>query len=92
MTAQERKAKKLNAISVWDRHDPYVGWTYRFWVLVVISFGLNVAWFFQPLLKYLGPQLKLHPEEDPAIIWMCKSTFYRCIAWDGMFRATCSCS
>ncbi|KAF9931203.1 hypothetical protein BGZ67_005443 [Mortierella alpina] len=70
MTAQERNMKRLNAISLWERHDPYVGWTYRFWVLVVLAFGMNIAWFLQPMLKYLGPQLAEHPDENPVIIWM----------------------
>ncbi|KAF9186052.1 ferric/cupric-chelate reductase [Haplosporangium sp. Z 767] len=55
-TAKERKR-----ISVWERHDPWLGYTYKYWALVAVSVFLNLIWFVQPLIilipkfsKFLG--------------------------------------
>ncbi|KAG0196638.1 ferric/cupric-chelate reductase [Mortierella sp. GBA30] len=47
-TARERKR-----ISIWERHDSWTGFTFKYWVLVVISVLLNTLWFAQPLVAYL---------------------------------------
>ncbi|KAG0197195.1 hypothetical protein BGX28_009298 [Mortierella sp. GBA30] len=63
MPAQERKAKRLNALSVWEKHDPYFGYMYKFWVLAVITILLNLAWFFQPIV------ILLKEDDGHAAVW-----------------------
>ncbi|KAG0261908.1 hypothetical protein BG011_000528 [Mortierella polycephala] len=47
-TAKERKR-----ISVWERHDPWLGYTYKYWTLVSVSVFLNLVWFVQPLIAFI---------------------------------------
>ncbi|KAG9325265.1 hypothetical protein KVV02_000013 [Mortierella alpina] len=46
-------AKERRRISIWERHDPWIGYTYKYWVLVAMSVLLNTLWFVQPLVAYL---------------------------------------
>ncbi|KAG0003726.1 hypothetical protein BGZ79_000200 [Entomortierella chlamydospora] len=46
-------ANEKKRISIWERHDPWLGYTYRYWVLVAVASALNLIWFAQPLVAYL---------------------------------------
>ncbi|KAF9361155.1 hypothetical protein BGX26_005529 [Mortierella sp. AD094] len=46
-------ANEKKRISIWERHDPWIGYTYRYWVLVAVASTLNLIWFVQPLVVYL---------------------------------------
>ena len=52
-TAKERKR-----ISIWERHDPWWGFTVKYWLLVGVSVLLNLVWFVIPVMTYLPPALK----------------------------------
>ncbi|KAG0198611.1 hypothetical protein BGX33_012216 [Mortierella sp. NVP41] len=52
-TVKERKR-----ISIWERHDPWVGFTVKYWLVVLVSVGLNTVWFIQPLVVYLPRGIK----------------------------------
>ncbi|KAF8947370.1 ferric/cupric-chelate reductase [Haplosporangium gracile] len=45
--------KERKRISVWERHDPWLGYTYKYWALVGVSVALNLVWFVQPVVVYL---------------------------------------
>ncbi|KAK3815655.1 MAG: hypothetical protein J3R72DRAFT_461504 [Linnemannia gamsii] len=47
-----KTVKERKRISVWERHDPWFGFTVKYWVLVGISVVLNLMWFIQPLVAY----------------------------------------
>jgi len=47
------KEKKKKTTSIWERHDPWKGWTVKVWVLVAICVLLNFVWFIQPLIAFL---------------------------------------
>ncbi|KAF9941711.1 ferric/cupric-chelate reductase [Modicella reniformis] len=50
--------KERTRIPVWERHDPWWGFTVKYWLLVGVSVLLNVIWFAQPVIAYLPPSLK----------------------------------
>ncbi|KAI7825211.1 hypothetical protein BC939DRAFT_492347 [Gamsiella multidivaricata] len=52
-TASERKR-----IGIWERHDPWFGFTVRYWMLVLVSVLLNLVWFLQPIVTYLPQSIK----------------------------------
>ncbi|KAF9362281.1 hypothetical protein BGX34_006488 [Mortierella sp. NVP85] len=52
-TAKERKR-----ISIWERHDPWWGFTVKYWLLVGVSVLLNLVWFAIPVMTYLPPSVK----------------------------------
>ncbi|KAG0369002.1 ferric/cupric-chelate reductase [Gamsiella multidivaricata] len=52
-TASERKK-----IGIWERHDPWFGFTVRYWMLVLVSVLLNLVWFLQPIVTYLPQSIK----------------------------------
>ncbi|ORZ19093.1 hypothetical protein BCR41DRAFT_38417 [Lobosporangium transversale] len=50
--------KKRKGISKWDKHDPWLGYTGRYWALVALAFVLNLMWFIQPIAVYLPGGVK----------------------------------
>ncbi|KAK5815694.1 hypothetical protein F5H01DRAFT_193485 [Linnemannia elongata] len=50
--------KERKRISVWERHDPWLGYTVKYWVLVGVSVALNLVWFVQPVVAYLPRGMK----------------------------------
>ncbi|KAG0050442.1 hypothetical protein BGZ83_004791 [Gryganskiella cystojenkinii] len=44
---------KKKSLSVWERHDPWRGYTVKVWVLIGFAIVLNLFWFIQPLIAYL---------------------------------------
>lgn len=50
--------KERKRISIWERHDPWLGYTVKYWVLVGVSVSLNLAWFVQPVVAYLPRGMK----------------------------------
>ncbi|KAF9929617.1 hypothetical protein FBU30_001406 [Linnemannia zychae] len=49
---------KRRRISIWERHDPWFGFTVKYWCLVGVSVVLNAVWFVQPLIAYLPRMTK----------------------------------
>ncbi|KAI1299513.1 hypothetical protein EDD11_006476 [Mortierella claussenii] len=76
--------KERRRISMWDRHDKWVGYTYRYWVLVVIVVLLNVMWFVQPLVAYLPRGLKFLGTYGAITAYVAFGTGYAAMGCCGM--------
>lgn len=91
LTAEERKAKQLNQISIWEKHDPWWGYTVKYWLLSFIAIVVNLVWFFQPVA--LNLKKALNKGDEPAVvIWGCKFSIvqdHREIPCDGSFFFWC---
>lgn len=46
-------AKDRKRVSIWERHDPWIGFSTKYWIMVLISVFFNVIWFVQPLVAYM---------------------------------------
>ncbi|KAF9404613.1 ferric/cupric-chelate reductase, partial [Podila epigama] len=40
---------KTRKVAFWERHDSWLGYTYKYWFLVFIAAFVNLVWFAQPL-------------------------------------------
>lgn len=50
--------KERKRISIWERHDPWLGYTVKYWVLVGVSVVLNLLWFVQPVVVFMPEGVK----------------------------------
>ncbi|KAG0333420.1 hypothetical protein BG000_009170 [Podila horticola] len=48
-----KNAKDRKRVSIWERHDPWIGFSTKYWIMVLISVFFNVIWFVQPLVAYM---------------------------------------
>lgn len=46
-------SKDRKRVSFWERHDPWIGFSTKYWIVVLISVFFNVIWFVQPLVAYM---------------------------------------
>ncbi|KAF9346804.1 hypothetical protein BGX26_001680 [Mortierella sp. AD094] len=68
LSAEERRAKRLNEISIWEKHDPYFGYTVKYWVLVFIATAVNLVWFLLPIVINIKEALD-EREESAVVVW-----------------------
>ncbi|KAG0073608.1 hypothetical protein BGZ92_003775 [Podila epicladia] len=48
-----KNAKDRKRVSIWERHDPWIGFSTKYWIMVLISVFFNAIWFVQPLVAYI---------------------------------------
>ncbi|GJJ73234.1 hypothetical protein EMPS_05592 [Entomortierella parvispora] len=68
LSAEARKAKRLNQISIWEKHDPWWGYTVKYWLLAFIATVVNLVWFLQPVAYNIKKALD-KGDESALVIW-----------------------
>ncbi|KAF9110885.1 hypothetical protein BGX27_005753 [Mortierella sp. AM989] len=68
LSAEERSSKRLNMISIWERHDAWFGYTVKYWVLLFIATFVNLVWFIQPIAINIKKALE-NEEESSLVVW-----------------------
>ncbi|KAI9231481.1 MAG: hypothetical protein BYD32DRAFT_204922 [Podila humilis] len=51
-------SKGRKRVSFWERHDPWIGFSTKYWIVVLISVFFNVIWFVQPLVAFMPNGMK----------------------------------
>ncbi|KAG0346351.1 hypothetical protein BG004_001888 [Podila humilis] len=75
--------KERKRISFWERNDPWIGFSTKYWFMVLISIFFNLIWFIQPMVAYI-PSGRRGSRVEAILAYTAFSTGYAAMGACGM--------